>query len=72
MFLTDARLTEVRGKIESLKMSASHDVDLISNNFLKTFAAILAPFINDLINQSFKNQEYPIAFKKTIAIPLFK
>ena len=69
MFLTEANLTEVRGEIERLKLSASHGVDLISDKLLKTFAAIFAPFITDLINHSFDNQEYPIDFKKAIVIP---
>ena len=70
MFSTEANLTEVRGEIERLKLSASHNVDLISNKFHKKFAAILAPFITYPIIQSFSNQNYPIDFKKGIVITL--
>ena len=72
MFLRETNLTEVRGEIERLKVSASHGVDLISNKILKTLAAILAPFMTDLINQAFNTQEYPIDFNKAIVIALHK
>ena len=72
MFLTETNLTEVKGEVERFKLWASHGVDQISNNIFKTSAAIPAPFITDLINQLFNNQEYPIDFKKAIVIPLHK
>ena len=59
-------------EIERLNMLVSHDVDLKSNIFLKTFAAVLTPFIIDLINQSIKTEEHPIDIMKAIVIPLFK